>query len=116
MQINYSYFQDPVPTDYIIVIAYKPLLAGGYEEVNRVVYSPPHTNPRNVSLFVPSPVVHEVRIWESVDGEALTLLRHKFVQTPSFDGPLVTPPVMIQVDGGRPNRDPVDGASGVAIP
>jgi len=116
MNINYSYYQDPVPTDYIVVIAYKPLLLGGYEEVNRVVYSPPHTNPRDVSIFVPTPVVHLVRIHESVDGEVLGAKRVEFVATPSFDGPMVIPPLMIQVGGGRENRDPADDAFEVAIP
>lgn len=124
MIIKYSYDQNPVPTDYVIVIASKAIIGGGWIEVNRVVYDPPQLNPRDVALFVPSSVVHLVEIYESPDGIELGILRHAFVATPSFDGPIVIPPMMIKVGGGRDGTesggngavDPVDGATTVTIP
>ena len=116
MIIKYSYFQDPVSTQYLIMVAYKPLLTGGYEEANRSVYAEPHNNPGDFVISVPTPTVHLVRIYESSDGVALDELRISFVATPRFDGPLVIPPLMIKVGRGIEDRDPTVDATEVAIP
>jgi len=116
MIIKYSYYQDPVPTDYLIIVAYKPSLAGVYEEANRAVYDPPHASPADFELAVPTPAVHLVRIYQSDDGVDLGILRIEFVATPRFDGPLVVPPLMIKVGRGIAGRDPEVDATEVAIP
>jgi hypothetical protein len=116
MIIKYAYYQDPVPTDYLIIVAYKPLLTGGFQEVNRAVYDPPHLNPADFVLSVPTPAVHLVRIYQSADGIALGTMRIEFVANPSLDGPTVPPPLTIKVGGGRAGRDPVDQANEVDIP
>lgn len=116
MIIKYAYYQDPVPTDYLIIVAYKPLLTGGYAEANRAVYDPPHSNPADFVLSVPTPTVHLVRIYQSDDGIALGVMRIEFVATPSFDGPLVIPPLMIKVGRGIADRDPAIDATEVLIP
>jgi len=116
MIIKYAYSQDPVPTDYLIMVAYKPLLTGGYEEANRAVYAPPHNNPADFELTVPTPTVHLVRIYQSADGITEGVMRISFVATPRFDGPLVIPPLMIKVGRGIPDRDPAVGSTEVAIP
>jgi len=116
MIIKYSYFQDPVSTQYLIMVAYKPLVTGGYEEANRAVYAEPHDNPGDFVISVPTPAVHLVRIYESADGVALDELRISFVATPRFDGPLVIPPLMIKVGRGIEDRDPTVDATEVAIP
>lgn len=121
MNINFSYKADPTPTGIVRVIAYKASDPG--TEVTRVEFEPPHINPRDVSLYVPSPVVHIVRIYETPDSESVGVLKAEYVATPSFDGPIVIPPMMIKVGGGRDGTesggngavDPEDGADGVGI-
>lgn len=122
MNINFSYKADPVPTDIVRVIAYKA--SDPNTEVTRVEFDPPHTNPRDVSLFVPSPVVHIVRIYQTPDSISTGVLKAEYVATPSFDGPIVIPPMMIKVGGGRDGSesggngavDPTAGQDEVAIP
>src|ERR1044072_8630323 len=122
MNINFSYKADPTPTNIVRVIAYKASDPG--TEVARVEFGPPHTNPRDVSLYVPSPVVHFVKIYQAPDSESVGVEKAFYTATPSFDGPIIIPPMMIKVGGGRDGTesggngavDPVAGADEVAIP
>lgn len=113
MQISFTYWQDPIPTEIVRMIFYtarNPTVVVATQEFN-----PPHVNPRDISQFVPTPEVHVVEIYETPGGAAVGVLKARYVVTASLSAPRITPPLEIVVGGGRDNRDPVDGANGVVI-
>jgi hypothetical protein len=113
MQISFTYYQDPIPTQIVRMIFYtarNPTVVVAMEEFN-----PPHLNPRDVSVFVPTPEVHVVEIYETPGGISVGVLKARYVVTASLSAPRITPPLEIVVGGGRDDRDPVDGANGVVI-
>lgn len=114
MQIDLSYWASVEPTGvvrFIVSTARNPAIVVAMEE-----FLPPHINPRDVSIFVPTPQVHLVNIYEAPTVEDVGVLTASYVVTPSFSAPRITPPLEIVVGGGREGRDPVDGANGVDIP
>jgi hypothetical protein len=119
MQLNFTFESEPVITDYIIVIATptKP----GSAEAARQVFPPPQLNPHPISLYVPTPQVHKVDVYESPDGVVLGVLASSFNITPKIDFPGFIEPLTLIVDGGRTDTDgnvidPVDGATFIKIP
>jgi len=113
MNINGTYYSDPIPTLIIRMVARtarNPSVIVATEE-----YNPPHLNPRDYSIFVPTPEVHYLDIYETPGGDAVGVLKATYVVTATLSAPRITPPLEIVVGGGRPDRDPVDGANDVAI-
>lgn len=120
MQLNFSIDSNPVISDYLILEAYATAdpntLVGA-----PLVFPPPQINPRDVSMFVPTPRVHRVDIYESPDGVIKSSLVTSFIFVPKLDSPGFIDPVDIVVDRGRTDTDgnvidPVDGADFIKIP
>lgn len=62
-------------------------------------YAPPQVFPRNVTLDVPNPVVHRVRIYSSPDASPGTLLS-EFIYDPTYQNIEIKLPVEIEVGAG----------------
>jgi hypothetical protein len=116
MQINNVYQADPIPTVIVRVIAYTFGINNVLTEVTRVDFPPPHINPRDISIYVPTPQVHLVRVYETPDTPSVGVLTIEYIATPSYSVPRITPPLEIIVGGGREERDPIIGSNGVDIP
>ena len=114
--IKVTYFSLPVPTGIVRFVASKPLLDGSEQVVATQEYGPPHLNPRDAVIPVPTPSVHFVRIYEAPDSASEGVLKSFYTVTPSLDGPIVPPPLEIVVGGGRAGRDPEPGTTEIAIP
>lgn len=114
MQINFTVFATGV------ILAGNKLRYIAYEEpaitaeVARITEDPPHVFPHAVTINVPNPVVHLVKIYSTPDDSAGTLIS-EFIYDPTFTNVEVRLP--LQLIAGGPNEfDPVAGSNQILIP
>lgn len=74
---------------------------------------PPQSFPLNVTLDVPNPVVHRVRVYSSPDASPGTLLA-EFIYDPTYQNLEIKLPQEIQVGSGGP-YDPGDGSNSIDL-
>lgn len=114
MQINFTVFATGV------VLAMNKLRYKAYEsdsplaEVANVTEDPPHTFPHPVTLNVPNPVVHIVKIFSTPDESTGTLIS-EFIYDPTYTNVEVRLP--LQLIAGGPNEfDPAPDSNELTIP
>jgi hypothetical protein len=114
MQINFTVFATGV------ILSSNKLRYKAYEasaptaEVASVTEDPPHTFPHAVTLNVPNPVVHIVKIYSTPDASSGTLIS-EFIYDPTFTNVEVRLPLQILV-GGTGTYDPEADTKDLDIP
>lgn len=82
-------------------------------EVARITEDPPHSFPHPVTINVPNPVVHIVKIYTTPD-ESLGSLISEFIYDPTYTNVEVRMPLELMV-GGSGEFDPADGAQAIPV-
>jgi hypothetical protein len=82
-------------------------------EVASLTEDPPHTFPHAVTINVPNPVVHIVKIYTTPD-ESLGSLISEFIYDPTYTNVEVRMPLELSV-GGPGEFDPADGAQSTPV-
>lgn len=114
MQINFTVFATGV------ILAGNKLRYKAYEastpsaEVVSLTENPPHTFPHAVTLNVPNPVVHIVKIFSTPDASAGTLIS-EFIYDPTYTNVEVRLPLQL-IAGGPGEFDPAVDANQLNIP
>jgi len=114
MQINFTVWATGtlISSNKLRYIAYEAETPSA--EVARITEDPPHSFPHAVTLNVPNPVVHIVKIFSTPDESAGTLIS-EFIYDPTYTNVDVRMPLQLIV-GGSGEFDPEDGSSSVVIP
>jgi hypothetical protein len=114
MQINFTVFATGV------ILAGNKLRYIAYEastptaEVARITEDPPHTFPHAVTVNVPNPVVHILKIYSTPDASTGTLIS-EFIYDPTYTNVQVRLPLQL-VAGGPGEFDPVADSNQIVIP
>lgn len=114
MQINFTVFATGV------ILAGNKLRYIAYEastptaEVARITEDPPHTFPHAVTINVPNPVVHILKIFSTPDDSAGTLIS-EFIYDPTYTNVEVRFPLQL-IAGGSGEFDPAADSNQIVMP
>jgi|SRR5688572_29239778 len=113
MQLNFTIKFKIVPVNLVRFDVYKT--KDDTNLITQVYFSPPHINPRPVTINVPTTEVYLVQAYETPDMVSVGVLQSSFIQTPSLAAPRVLADIELEV-GGAEEYDPAVGAGFVDIP
>lgn len=114
MQINFTVFATGtgLSSNKLRYIAYEAETPTA--EVARITEDPPHTFPHPVTINVPNPVVHIVKIFSTPDESSGTLIS-EFIYDPTYTNVEVRMPYQVIV-GGSGEFDPEPGSNVFSMP
>jgi hypothetical protein len=114
MQINFTVWATgtALSSNKLRYIAYEAETPSA--EVARITEDPPHTFPHAVTLNVPNPVVHIVKIFSTPDESAGTLITD-FIYDPTYTNVEVRMPLQL-IAGGGGEFDPDEDSNQIVIP